>query len=361
MNNDSDEVRSMDDQDADLDPVDEGQETHEYPAQDHGSAPVYYAPPGFRLIPEDYIAVEPAMYQVMIEALKRNPTAAQQPIHVQVAAPEPKPEDNYPVFRIRMLKQFRFGDINYSLARGEEFEYCPGGKYIQIDGEKHTKLRSFLQIWRSQYGQRPDPQARRNPIFQILNPESCPILHESMGTTPPKGQYPSEAQRLAAEERRGDATNTRQAQRQRERDLEADLNYDPTVREHAPRGARYEMQGPPQPQYQPPPPVQQQAPQMGATMPPRGGLVGLDGLTDRARAIKGMSGDMIERAQERQTTAPIIGGYQAPERIEDFTVDPAIVGGGGQVVADIPGGVANEAAQLARQMDMQAHAQANRR
>ena len=96
-------------------------------------------------------------------------------------------------------------------------------------------------------------------------------------------------------------------------------------------------------------------------MPPRGGLVGADGLTARARAIKAMSGEMIERAQERQTQAPMIGGYQEPERIEDFTVDPAIVGGGGETVAHIPGGVANEAAQLAMQMDQQAWAQANRR
>jgi hypothetical protein len=374
MNHDPNEVENMEDQNVYQDSESEGGETSEYSTQssdrDHASLSAFSVPAGFKLVPEDYIAVEPTMYHVMLEALKRNPTGVQQPIHVSVAPPELKPEDNYPVFRIRMLKQFRFGDINYSLARGEEFEYCPGGKYIQIDGEKHTKLRSFLQIWRSQYGPRPDPQARRNPIFQILNTDSCPPLHESMGTTPPRGQYPSEAQRLAAEERRGDATNTKSAQRQRDRDHEADLNYDPTLREHAPRGARSEMQGPEQPQYPqqaappyqyPQPPVQQHMTQMGPQMPPRGGLVGSDGLTARARAIKGMSGDMIERAVERQTTPPMIGGYQEPERIEDFTVDPAIVGGGGEIVADIPGNVANEAALMGRQMDMRAHAQANRR
>jgi hypothetical protein len=359
MSHDQSQNENVDNQNEYLGSAPEGEESVQYPPQDEGREPTFYVPAGFKLVPEDYIAIEPAMYQIMLEALKRAPAGSQPPIHVQVTPPEVKPEEVHPVFRIRMLKQFRFGDINYSLARGEEFEYCPQGKYIQIDGEKHVKLRSFLQIWRSQYGPRPDPQARRNPIFQILNTDTCPPLHESMGTTPPRG---SDVQRIATEDKRWDATATRQAQRQRERDLEADLNYDPSVREHVPRGERYlQAQGPPQPQYHQQP-VQQMAQQpMGPSMPPRGGLVGPDGLTARARAIKAMSGDMIERATDRQVTPPIIGGYQEPERIEDFAVDPAIVGGGGETVAEIPGGVANEAAVVGRQMDMQAHLQANRR
>jgi hypothetical protein len=324
----------------------------------------YFVPPGFKLVPEDYMAVEPAMCQVMLEALKGNRmTSAQPPIHVQVTSPEPKPEEIHPVFRIRMLQQYRFGDIKYNMARGEEFEYCPEGKYIQIDGEKHTILRSFLQIWRSQFGPRPDPQARRSPVFEIVNPESCPPLSMSLGVTPsrPVGADATMA-RIRGEEQRGDAT----AQRAQRRPSDPmGYEYNPSAREHAPRGARYAtaQQQPPQPStiVQPPYPQQTMEQEVrrfqGPTMPPRGTIRGPDGLTERGRMIKKMSGDMIERPVPRQQTiSPVFGGYEAPESVEDFATDPEVIAGG-QMVAEVEGPPANEAEVVARQMDQMAYYQ----
>jgi hypothetical protein len=112
-----------------------------------------------------------------------------------------------------------------------------------------------------------------------------------------------------------------------------------------------------QPQY--PQQAMQQAVQQlqGPTMPPRGGIRGPDGLTERARQIRKMSGEMIERPVPRQQMiAPVFGGYESPESVDDFATDPEMIAGG-QVVANIEGSPANEAEIIGRQMDQIAYMQ----
>lgn len=315
----------------------------------------YHPPKGWKLIPEDHIGVDPRVYELMVHALKTGGSGGKQaPIHVQVDGP--KQEEPKPFFQVKLLQQFLLGDVGYNLVKGQEIEYCPEGKYVQIDGEKHTALRSFLAIWRMQFGEKPDPQTVRKPIFKILNPESCPPLRNSLGKTMPRGTYPSDTQRIKAEEKHGDASYRRLpvpgetseynlGMTQAPQASARDLGYDPGVREHAPRGAGRIIQ----PQY-PQQAMQQEVDRRIPSMPPRGGMVGDDGLTDRGRAIRHMSADQIERPVQRQVQQNI-AGYDPPESIEDFYVESGTLGGG-QIVSQVPGEPADEALEVARKLDI---------
>jgi hypothetical protein len=88
-------------------------------------------------------------------------------------------------------------------------------------------------------------------------------------------------------------------------------------------------------------------------MPPRAGIVGPDGLTPRARMIKTMSGDQVQRPVQRTQIRTPVGGYEPPETVENFPVEHGQMGGG-RVVSHIPGEPADEAIAKAQMMDIEA-------
>jgi hypothetical protein len=335
------------------------------------SLPSFSVPAGFKLVPVNYVAVEPTMYDIMLNALKQpvqTPVREQAPIQVQVNGP--KEEEPKPYFLVRMLQQCHFGDIGYNVVRGQEIEYSPEGKYLKIDGETFTSLRSFLEMWKLQYGPAHQRSAEivRNPFFEILNSDNCPPLEESLGRTLRRGQLTPDPRRVSREEARSDATRPVRPSGEREvypgiygapEPSARDLEYDPHEREHASRGLRnqrmqqqMQMESTHRQIIQPAYPQQSMQQQMSSqypTMPPRSGVRGPDGLTDRGRLIKNMSADQVERPVQRQTVQPV-AGYDAPERVEDFMVEPGMVAGG-QTVSMIPGDPADEALVKSREMD----------
>jgi flagellum-specific peptidoglycan hydrolase FlgJ len=378
--------------------------------------PPYQIPPGFKLIPTDYIAVEPEMYRVMVNSMRRSGGASSgTPSQIHVSMPEAAKEEPDQVFHVRMVQQMMFGDIGINLQRGEELVYCPDKKYIQLGGDRYTTLRSFLQMWNAQFGPRPDPGTVKNPLFQILNPQDCPPLNTSLGRFAPQ-RFRNDAQRIQSEERRGDATrrpvrvpgetaeyglgingpsnpvNPRDIDRDPEETLHPhrrpNANYAPSqsqmdhqqYRNHTAAIARGYNQGQQQYPYQDPGYYQQdqqaRQPQFiqpmdpqaelnqmvnsrVPVMPPRAGVKGPDGLTQRGRMIKQMNGDQIERPVQRQQVQPI-GGYEPPETVEGFQMEPGSMQGG-QVVGYIPGKPADEAIGIAQDLDQQAARLANNR
>jgi hypothetical protein len=363
------------------------------PKQEGGYYPdSYQPPPGFKLIPENYIGVEPTMYAMMLRALGKE-TRPVSPQEIRVQMPETPKEEPDQVFHIRLLQQLAIGDIGYNFQRGEEFTYCPAKRYIEVGGDRYTTLRSFLNMWNAHFGARPDPNVRKKPFFLILNSESCPSIQESLGRRQPTPRFRSDAERLQYEQRAGDAAHRRvhlhgetgeyglnltATNPVDPRDVDRDPNE--TMHPHRRPGAQFQEQFDPyyaseQPQQQnaqeyrqevfrrahgliqqpldPQQELQQMMQSRVPVMPARGGVVGPDGLTPRARMIRAMSGDQIQRPVQRQQVAPPVGGYEPPETVEGFPVQQGEMGGG-RVVSQIPGGPADEALAQAQMMDAEA-------
>lgn len=373
----------------------EGQTVGEGPLQDTGYADLYQPPPGFKLVPADYIAVEPTMYRMMLQSMSQGQGGRQQmPPEIRVQMPETPREEPDQVFHIRCLQQLAIGDVGYNFVRGEEFVYCPEKKYIEVGGDKYTTLRSFLNMWNAHYGPRPDPNVKRKPFFMILNPDSCPSIEASLGRRPP-GRYRTDAERIQAEQRGGDAAHHRVHLHGENSEYslnltatnpvdprDVDRNPDETMHPERRPGAHLQAQfDPRQPQYtdaphiqnaqeyrqsvfqqahglvqQPADPnleLQQMLQSRAPVMPPRAGIVGSDGLTPRARMIKTMSGDQIQRPVQRTQIRTPVGGYEPPETVENFPVEQGQMGGG-RVVSQIPGEPADEAIAKAQMMDIEA-------
>jgi hypothetical protein len=349
------------------------------------------------LIPEDYVGVEPTMYRMMLQSLGQANGAQPLPAEIKVQMPQPTKEDPDPVFHIKLLQQLAIGDIGYNFARGEEFVYCPSKKYIEVGGDRYTTLRSFLNMWLAHYGPRPDATVRKKPFFVILNPDTCPSIETSLGKRPPS-RYRSEAERIQAEQRGGDAAHHRVHLHGETSEYNLDLtatnpvdprdidrNPDETMHPERRPGAYIQAQFDPryqqEPEYRPPmqtareyqQQVYQQAHVRGMVqqpedpqqelqrmiqsqvpvMPPRSGVVGPDGLTPRARMIKTMSGDQIQRPTSRTQIRTPVGGYEPPETVESFPVEHGQMGGG-RVVSHIPGPEADEAIAKAQMHDIEA-------
>jgi hypothetical protein len=375
-------------------PVDEGQipET----GYGEGYVNVYQPPPGFKLIPADYIGVEPTMYRMMLKSMGGQAQGGRQmPPEIKVQLPETPKEEPERVFHIKCLQQLAIGDVGYNFVRGEEFVYCPSKKYIEVGGDRYTTLRSFLNMWNAHYGPRPDSTVRRKPFFMILNPESCPPMNESLGRRPPS-RYRTDVERIQAEQHSGDAAHHRVHLHGETSEYglnltatnpvdprDVDRNPDETLHPERRPGANIQAQFDPRYQqesgYEPhiqsaqeyrqdvfqrahglvqqPADPQQELQQMlnssTPVMPPRGGPVGPDGLTQRARMIKSMSGDQIQRPVQRTQIRTPVGGYEPPETVENFPVEHGQMGGG-RIVGQIPGGPADEATAQAQIHDIEA-------
>jgi hypothetical protein len=375
--------------------VGDGQ-THEEMLYDEGGhTDSYQPPPGFKLIPETYFGVEPNMYHMMLQSLGQAQGVRHLPPEIKVQMPQTPTEKPDPVFHIRLLQQLAIGDVGYNFQRGEEFVYCPSKKYIEVGGDRYTTLRSFLNIWNAHYGERPDPNVKRKPFFMILNLDSCPLIHESLGRRQPS-RYRTESERLQAEERGGDAAHHKVHLHGETNEYSLDLtatnpvdprdvdrNPDETMHpERRPGGyiqqqfdPRYQqdqghgphiqnvheyrqsvfqqahglVQQPADPQRE----LQQMMNSQTPVMPPRAGIVGTDGLTPRARMIKQMSGDQIQRPVQRTQIRTPVGGYEPPESVESFPVEHGQLGGG-RVVSHIPGPEADEAVAKAQMHDIEA-------
>src|SRR6516165_10127348 len=76
-----------------------------------GYGDAYQPPPGFKLIPEDYVGVEPTMYRMMLQSLGQANGAQPLPAEIKVQMPQPTKEDPDPVFHIKLLQQLAIGDI----------------------------------------------------------------------------------------------------------------------------------------------------------------------------------------------------------------------------------------------------------
>jgi hypothetical protein len=382
-------------------PVGDGR-IHEEMPYDGGHTDSYQPPAGFKLIPEDYVGVEPTMYAMMLQFLGQAQGGRQMPPEIRVQLPETPKEEPEKVFHIRLLQQLAIGDVGYNFQRGEEFVYCPSKKYIEVGGDRYTTLRSFLNIWNAHYGPRPDPNVKRKPFFMILNADSCPPINESLGRRPPS-RYRTEAERIQAEQRGGDAAHNRVHLHGETSEYSLDLtatnpvdprdvdrNPDETLHPERRPGAQLQSQfdpryyqGPEQGPHiqsaqeyrqdvfqrahgmvqQPADPqreMQQMINSQVPVMPPRSGIVGTDGLTPRARMIKTMSGDQIQRSVQRTQIRTPISGYEPPESVENFPVEHGQMGGG-RVVSHIPGPEADEAIARAQMMDVEAaHLQGGR-
>lgn len=374
----------------------EGNQSHQEMGYGEGYSDSYQPPPGFKLIPEHYIGVEPTMYSMMLQSLGQAQGGRQQmPPEIKVQMPQTPKEEPDPVFHIKLLQQLAIGDVGYNFVRGEEFIYCPSKKYIEVGGDRYTTLRSFLNMWNAHYGPRPDPNVRRKPFFMILNPESCPPMEVSLGRRPPT-RYRTDAERIQAEQRGGDAAHHRvhlhgetseyslnltatnpvdprdvdrnpdetmhperrpgaHLQAQFDPRYQQEAGYEPHIqnaqeyRQSVFQQAHGLIQQPMDPQQELQRMIQSQTP----VMPPRSGVVGPDGLTPRARMIKTMSGDQIQRPVQRTQLRTPIGGYEAPETVESFPVEHGQLGGG-RIVSNIPGEPADEAIAKAQMMDIEA-------
>lgn len=256
-----------------------------------GGGVSYQPPPG-------YVLVELGQYNLMLSAL-------QQMLRTGPVTPEHKElEKKKKFFHLRMKRQYLIGDIGHNLVPGEEVDFCPR-EYVKIGGLLQTKLRSFQAIWNMQYGPNPDPAVLSNPIFEILNPDECPWEEiEQAAAAGARGrQARSEWERIQQEERRGDAA------------------YHRGPRELQAAGVKQTVQP--------------------GGLPPRGGVRGPDGLTERARQIKAMQGDAIERPARRVTTGESAEGTD----VSDIPVNAGIMAGG-RAVARIGGPAADEARDL---------------
>lgn len=373
-------------------------ETH----PDYGQAPLgtgeegfdpYQPPPGFKLIPEDYVGVEPSMYRMMLQSLGQG-QGRQMPPEIRVQMPQTPKEEPDLVFHIKLLQQLAIGDVGYNFVRGEEFIYCPSKKYIEVGGDRYTTLRSFLNMWNAHYGPRPNPEIRRKPFFVILNPESCPPIETSLGRRPPP-RYRTDAERIQAEQQSGDAAHRRVHLHGENSEYslnltatnpvdprDVDRNPDETLHPERRPGAQIQQQFDPrylqggmpphiqdageyrqavfqqahglvQQPMDPQAELQQMVRSQTPVMPPRSGIVGPDGLTPRARMIKSMSGDQIQRPVQRTQIRTPVGGYEPPESVESFPVEHGQLGGG-RVVSHIPGEPADEAIAKAQMMDIEA-------
>jgi hypothetical protein len=364
-------------------------------SQGEGYGDSYQPPPGFKLIPENYIGVEPTMYSMMLQSLGQVQGGRQMtPPEIKVQMPQTPKEEPDRVFHIKLLQQLAIGDVGYNFQRGEEFIYCPSKKYIEVGGDRYTTLRSFLNMWNAHYGPRPDVTVRKKPFFMILNPDTCPAIEESLGRRPPS-RYRTDAQRIQAEERGGDAAHHRVHLHGETNEYslnltatnpvdqrDVDRNPDETMHPERRPGAylqdqfdsqyqQYDdptriqnaqeyrqqvfqqahglVQQPVDPQRE----LQQMINSQTPVMPPRSGVVGPDGLTPRARMIRTMSGDQIQRPVQRTQIRTPIGGYEAPETVESFPVEHGQMGGG-RVVSHIPGPEADEAIAKAQMHDIEA-------
>jgi hypothetical protein len=361
--------------------------------EEMGYVDSYQPPPGFKLIPENYVGVEPTMYAMLLRSLGQDQGGRQIPSEIKVQLPQTPKEEPDLVFHIKLLQQLTIGDIGYNFVRNEEFVYCPSKKYIEVGGDKYTTLRSFLNVWNAHYGPRPDPNVKRKPFFLILNPETCPPIHESLGRRPPS-QYRTDAERIQSEQSRGDAAHNRVHLHGETSEYSVnltatnpvdprDIDRNPDETMHPDRRPGAYIQSQFDPRYQqddqsrvqnaqeyrqrvfqkahgmvrqpvdPQEELQQMVNSPTPIMPPRAGIVGTDGLTQRARMIKGMSGDQIQRPVQRTQIRTPVGGYEPPETVENFPVEYGQMGGG-RIVGHIQGGPADEATAQAQMNDVEA-------
>jgi hypothetical protein len=280
----------------------------------------YQPPPG-------YILVEKSLY----EHLLSNLTHPSQPQQIKVELPTPPVQAEKPFFHFRINQQYMMGDIKYNFSPGEEGEYCPG-EYLKVGGHKFVDLKCFVKVWKLNFSS-PSPA---RPIFDILNPDTCPPLANSFGKTIPS-RFVNDIQRIEHEEIHGDAAR----HRVRVPGETAEHNLGITMTPQPRPQSAYQ-----QPSVQPPAQIIASGRLGPNDMPPSGGPRGPDGLTERARYIKAMQGDNIERpagsvSRDQQP------GYREPQTVSDFPVNPAVIAGGNHV-AMIPGPPADEAAIASR-------------
>lgn len=285
------------------------------------SVVVYEPPPG-------YVLVDRELYRILLEAYKT-------PEKPEPVPQKPK-ETPKPVFKFRVLRQYYVGDINYNFAVGEEGEYCPG-EYVKVGGKKEEKIKSFANLWNLQFGITHNPkdrqQALARPIFQILNPQNCPPLKpQNLSRTP---SQPTDSERILWEEQKGDASHRPMRIAGETPDNNMGITYPPQpninqVNDYYSGEHRVIQKGAHGPN----------------DLPPRGGPRGPDGLTQRARMIKAMQGDQVERPA---------GSYEEsssrraePTSPEDFPVSSEVISGG-EPIGKIPG-VPDEAREYSSRM-----------
>jgi hypothetical protein len=229
------------------------------------------------------------------------------------------------VIKVRMLRQMWIGDINVNLTPGDEVEFVPG-QYVKIAGERHRKMKSFLSIFRLQFGPNPDPETYTNPFFEILNSNECPDPYKVFGKSHLQGRpFATEEDRIRFEEGKGDATS-------RKVQVPGDV--------HDKLQLRGSLQA-----------TSQQSQVVGQPSVEQQGIATSKsrlGMSSRAATIHRMTADAIERPQGSNvgsgSTEP-----QEPQSVNDFQVSSQMAGGGAQV-ASIGGAPADEgrAAMAAR-------------
>jgi hypothetical protein len=258
----------------------------------------YVAPPG-------YVLVEKNQYNIMLKAmnaqLEGRLTEAPKNTRIDEYGQTIHQDDYTGVFKLTMLRQYWIGDININLLPGTEVVFCPG-QWVKIDGERHKKLKSFLAIFKSQFGPKPDAGVLAKPIFELRNEDDCPDLSQLFGRELGKPTFPSDEARIAHEVKHGDAAKQK-------------ISVPGDVKD------QLQMRTTPQPRAVPP----------GKP----------DHMTDRAWMIANMQADQIERPQGSNM------GSQHDQTVEPQTVNDfqtiQRMAGGGTPVAMIPGKPADEA------------------
>lgn len=252
----------------------------------------YVPPPG-------YVLVEQSMYERLMESF----TAPSAP-----ATPKKNLDDEGQekvFYKFRMLRQFVLGSCGVNLTAGEEVLYCRG-QYIQINGAKHTKLNSWIQMLRLQYGEKPDPRFQgRGAILEWINEGEVPNPSTLFGSV-----------------------NGR-ASRQR---VDGDAAYRPSRVEGDPNNT-LQATVPPQPSFQDLREGDERVDAQG--LPPVG---------KRREIIAKMNGDQIERPLGSNTGTENVNSE--PKTVEDFEVSGRVAHGG-TVVAKLDD-VADEGKEFMR-------------